>query len=32
MATKKAKAKGNSKGKQFVKQPKNIAAKAAKYR
>jgi hypothetical protein len=31
-ATNKAKAKGNSKGKQFVKQPKNIAAKAARHR
>ena len=31
-ATNKAKAQGNSKGKQFVKQPKNIAAKAARYR
>jgi len=31
-ATNKAKAKGNSAGKQFVKQPKNIAAKAARYR
>lgn len=31
-ATNKAKASGNSKGKQFVKQPKRIAAKASKYR
>ena len=31
-ATNKAKAKGNKKGKQFVKQPKSIAKKAAKYR
>ena len=31
-ATNKAKATGNSKGKQFVKQPKNIAKKASKYR
>lgn len=31
-ATNKAKAKGNAKGKQFVKQPKAIAKKAAKYR
>lgn len=31
-ATNKAKAAGNSKGKQFVKQPKRIAAKASKYR
>jgi hypothetical protein len=31
-ATNKAKAKGNKKGKQFVKQPKAIAKKAAKYR
>lgn len=31
-ATNKAKAKGNSQGKQFVKQPKNIAAKAARHR
>jgi hypothetical protein len=31
-ATNKAKAQGNSKGKQFVKQPKNIAKKTAKYR
>jgi hypothetical protein len=31
-ATNKAKAKGNAKGKQFVSQPKNIAAKTAKYR
>jgi hypothetical protein len=31
-ATNKAKAKGNAKGKQFVKQPKSIAKKAAKYR
>jgi hypothetical protein len=31
-ATNKAKAKGNSKGKQFVKQPKSIAKKTAKYR
>ena len=31
-ATNKAKAAGNAKGKQFVKQPKSIAEKAAKYR
>jgi hypothetical protein len=31
-ATNKAKAAGNTKGKQFVKQPKNIAKKTAKYR
>jgi len=31
-ATNKAKAKGNSKGKQFVKQPKNIAKKASRFR
>ena len=31
-ATNKAKAKGNSKGKQFVKQPKSIAKKTARYR
>jgi len=31
-ATNRAKAKGNAKGKQFVKQPKNIAKKTAKYR
>jgi hypothetical protein len=31
-ATNKAKAQGNSKGKQFVKQPKSIAQKASKYR
>jgi len=31
-ATNKAKAKGNRKGKQFVAQPKNIAAKAARHR
>ena len=31
-ATNKAKAKGNKKGKQFVKQPKNIAEKVKKYR
>jgi hypothetical protein len=31
-ATNKAKATGNAKGKQFVKQPKSIAKKAAKYR
>ena len=31
-ATNKAKAKGNSKGKQFVKQPKGIAEKASKFR
>jgi len=31
-ATNKAKAKGNKKGKQFVKQPKGIAKKTAKYR
>ncbi len=30
--TNKAKAAGNAKGKQFVKQPKSIAKKAAKYR
>lgn len=32
VATNKAKAKGNAKGKQFVAQPKKIAAKTAKYR
>ncbi len=32
MATNKAKAAGNAKGKPFVKQPKSIAKKAAKYR
>lgn len=31
-ATNKAKASGNSKGKQFVKQPKSIAKKASRYR
>lgn len=31
-ATNKAKAEGNAQGRQFVKQPKKIAAKAAKYR
>lgn len=31
-ATNKAKAQGNAKGKQFVKQPKSIAKKVAKYR
>jgi hypothetical protein len=31
-ATNKAKAKGNKKGKQFVKQPKSIAKKTARYR
>lgn len=31
-STNKAKAEGNKKGKQFVKQPKNIAKKTAKYR
>ena len=31
-ATNKAKATGNAKGKQFGKQPKNIAKKTAKYR
>ena len=31
-ATNKAKATGNAKGKQFVAQPKKIAAKTAKYR
>jgi len=31
-ATNRAKAAGNAKGKQFVPQPKKIAAKAAKYR
>lgn len=31
-ATNKAKAKGNRKGKQFVKQPKTIAKKTAKFR
>ena len=31
-ATNKAKAKGNKKGKQFVKQPKRIAKKTARYR
>ncbi len=31
-ATNKAKAAGNKAGKQFVKQPKRIAAKVAKYR
>lgn len=32
VATNKAKAKGNSKGKQFVKQPKSIAKKASRFR
>jgi hypothetical protein len=31
-ATNKAKAEGNKKGKQFVKQPKSIAKKTARYR
>ena len=31
-ATNRAKAKGNRKGKQFVRQPKKIAKKTAKYR
>ncbi len=31
-ATNRAKARGNAAGKQFVKQPKNIAEKAKKYR
>jgi hypothetical protein len=31
-ATNRAKAKGNAKGKQFVKQPKSIAKKAARFR
>jgi len=31
-ATNKAKASGNAKGKQFVKQPKSIAKKAARFR
>ena len=31
-ATNKAKAEGNKKGKQFVKQPKSIAKKTSKYR
>lgn len=31
-ATNKAKAEGNKKGEQFVKQPKSIAKKTAKYR
>jgi len=31
-ATNRAKAKGNKKGKQFVRQPKKIAKKVAKYR
>lgn len=31
-ATNKAKAVGNAKGKQFVKQPKNIAQKTKRYR
>lgn len=31
-ATNAAKAKGNAAGKQFVKQPKNIAKKVSKYR
>jgi len=31
-ATNRAKARGNAKGKQFVKQPKRIAKKVAKYR
>ena len=32
VATNKAKAEGNSKGKQFVKQPKSIAKKVSKFR
>lgn len=32
VATNKAKAEGNRKGKQFVKQPKNIAKKTARFR
>ena len=32
VATNKAKAKGNAKGKQFVKQPKAVAKKTSKYR
>lgn len=32
VATNKAKAAGNAKGKQFVKQPKSIAKKAARFR
>ena len=31
-STDKAKAKGNKKGKQFVKQPKSVAKKTAKFR
>lgn len=31
-ATNRAKAKGNSEGKQFVKQPKNVAKKTKRYR
>jgi len=31
-ATNKAKAQGNKKGKQFVKQPKGVAKKTARYR
>jgi hypothetical protein len=31
-ATNKAKARGNSKGRQFVPQPKSVAKKTAKYR
>ena len=31
-ATNKAKAEGNAKGKQFVKQPKGVAKKASKFR
>ena len=31
-STNKAKAQGNAKGKQFVAQPKKVAAKTAKYR
>lgn len=31
-ATNRAKAKGNKSGKQFVKQPKNIAKKTSRYR
>ena len=31
-STNKAKAEGNSQGKQFVKQPKNIAKKVSKFR
>lgn len=32
VATNRAKAEGNRKGKQFVAQPKNVAKKAARYR